>query len=151
MKTVYYPIILTLLLVSCKICKEDQSLKKEFFNCIHIVEKMQKEDYFVKGGDHIENLQCRAFSIECLSAVTGYQGHVDKSTDPHYFYPYSDTIEYIDVDIKKWQEWYENYKCNVTKQMADSLIKKYSIDYGVPGLHWPISADSLVNDDKYIY
>jgi hypothetical protein len=152
MKIVVYSIVIItyLFFFSCKICNEDQALKKEFFNCIRVVEKIQKEGYFL-DTDYAESANCRAFSIECLAAITGYQGYVDKGNEPHYFYPYSDTIDYVDVDIKKWQEWYEDNKCTITMQTADSLIKKYSIDYGVPGLHWPISADSLVNDDKCIY
>ncbi|MDR1182224.1 MAG: hypothetical protein LBL13_09650 [Bacteroidales bacterium] len=143
-KTVFYPILLIvcLLFTSCKRCKEDEIFKHEFFNCIRVVEKTQKETY-------MSSLECRAFSIECLYAMTGYEGHVDKWTQPYYFYPYSDTIEYIDVDIAKWQEWYENNKCTFTIQMADSLFKNHATKYGFPGLHWPISADSLVTDTIY--
>jgi hypothetical protein len=153
MKIVVYSIVIIiyLFLFSCKTCKEDRAFKKEFFNCIQVIEKTQKEAYFIKSDSHTENVDSRAFPIECLYAVTGYEGHVDKWTQPYYFYPYSDTIEYIDVDIKKWQEWYENNRCKFTKQMADSLIKKHAGIWDIPNLTWPISADSLVNNDKYIY
>ena len=151
MKIIFYSISIIIILsfVGCIKCKEDKAFKKEFFNCIQVIEKTQKEAYFIKSDSHTENVNSRAFPIECLYAVTGYEGHVDKWTQPYYFYPYSDTIEYIDVDIKMWQEWYESNKCGFTKHMADSLIKKHAVIWDIPDLTWPISADSLVTDAIY--
>ncbi|MDR1182223.1 MAG: hypothetical protein LBL13_09645 [Bacteroidales bacterium] len=133
-------IILCLFFTSCQRCKEDETFKKEFLNCLQVVEKIQIEGYFLPRQ---EDFECRAVSIECLAAIAGYEGYVDKSTDHHYFYQCADSV---DVDLRIWRDWYENNKCTFTIQMADSLIKKQDSN-----LHWPISADSLVNDDKYIY
>ncbi|MDR1182225.1 MAG: hypothetical protein LBL13_09655 [Bacteroidales bacterium] len=148
MKNIFSSIVFIqcLLFASCQRCKEDEAFKNEFSNCLQVVEKIQLKAYFLPSEGDFE---CRVFSIECLYAITGYEGYADKITQPYYYYPSSDTIEYIDVDINKWQEWYEDNKCTFTMQMADSLIKKHAAFWDIPSLTWPISADSLVNYDKY--
>lgn len=77
----------------------------------------------------------RAYTFECLYAITGYEGRVDKGNEPHDFYPYSDSIDYMKEDIRIWEEWLEKNKCTMTLEKADSLIYVHSKNF--PGLCWP--------------
>jgi hypothetical protein len=111
-------------------CKIDKEFKNEFDHCILQVELLNKE-----GNSSDINL--RVYTYECLYAITGFEGHVDKDNEPHYFYPYSDTIEYVEYDIQEWKKWYEINKCIITKMKADSLIILHGIKIGFPNLIWP--------------
>jgi hypothetical protein len=120
-----------LLLTTChNECSIDKKFSYEFKNCILLVHKLNNEKV-------ASDIKVRASTYECLSALTGYVGHVDKANEPHYFYPYSDTIDYVKTDIEEWCKWYELNKCKMTIAKADSLIQKHSIEYGVDNLHWP--------------
>jgi len=123
-----------MLIFSCKEkCIVDKKFKSEFDNCIYLVKQINSEGYS-------SDLYLRTLVYECLFAVTGYEGHADKSNEPHCFYPYNDSIDYIDFDIKEWLKWYEFNKCSITLNMADSLILNHSVTHGIPELKWPAKA-----------
>jgi hypothetical protein len=121
---------MNLLLSSCQEnCNVDPEFKREFFNCISLIEKIHTEGYS-------SSVKVRGFTYECLYAVTGYEGHADKGNEPPYFALYSDSIDYIKVDIEKWSQWYESNKCSMTLQKADSLFNQWSVNHG-DSLQWP--------------
>ena len=120
-----------LLLTSCSDKNTiDNEFRDQFNNCILLVQKINSENAS-------SDIKVRAFTYECLFALTGYEGHVDKANEPHYIYPYSDSIDYIKIDIDEWCKWYELNKFKMTIVKADSLIKVHSIEYGVDNLQWP--------------
>lgn len=126
---------------SCNVtCIIDKDFKREFDNCIYQVELLN-----IEGNSSDINL--RAFTYECLYAITGLEGHVDKGNEPHYFYPYSDSIEYVESDIQEWKKWYEINKCTITLRKADSIIVLHGIKFGVPNLAWP---SQLFNSQKMV-
>lgn len=134
--------MLTVFCCSCDTdCNIDKEFKAEFDNCILLVERIHQKGYS-------SELVTRAYTFECLFAVTGYEGYVDKSNEPHCFYPYSDTIDYIKIDIQRWRKWYELNKCTMTMVKADSLIAKHAKEYGIPDLNWPPPADKAVKYEE---
>lgn len=116
---------------SCnKNCIVDYEFKTEFDNCISLVKQINSEGFS-------SDIDLRSTVYECLFAVTGYEGQVDKGNEPHCYYLYNDSIDYISIDIKKWQTWYDLNKCTMTINKADSLILVHSINHGIPRLKWP--------------
>gem|GEM_PF-6389684 len=64
--------MLTVFCCSCDTdCNIDKEFKAEFDNCILLVERIHQKGYS-------SELVTRAYTFECLFAVTGYEGYVDK-------------------------------------------------------------------------
>lgn len=131
-----------LLLTNCQNkCNTDKRFSHEFNNCILLVHKLNSENAS-------STLKVRVFTYECLFALTGYEGRVDKSNEPHCFYPHSDSVDFIKEDIEIWLKWYELNKCTMTIEKADSIIQRHSIEFGIDSLQWPPSVNEIeiVND-----
>jgi len=137
-------ILFTFMLIdfSCNnTCLVDKDFKREFDNCLNQVELINKE-----GSN--SDINQRAYTFECLYAITGLEGHVDKGNEPHYFYPYSDSIDYVKYDIQEWKKWYEINKCTITLRKADSMIVLHGNKFGVPDLEWPSRSFNFQKDDN---
>lgn len=140
--TVYILFTLMLADFSCNdTCLIDLDFKREFDNCINQVELLNK-------AGNSSDIELRAFTYECLYAITGIESHVDKGNEPHYFYPYSDSINYFEHDIYEWKMWYELNKCTMTISKADSMIVLHSIKFGVPDLEWPSRLSNSQNSEN---
>ena len=138
--------ISVLIFTSCATCRIDKKFKEKYKNCISVVDKIQLQEYStdIENSTYMDSFNARAHSLECLYAITGYEGFVDKNNEPHYFYP---TYELAEQDIKYWKKWYKKNKCGFTLEKADSLIRHHAKEDLNPSLDWPISADSLVRYD----
>ena len=107
-----------LLFTSCATCSIDKKFKEKYMNCISVVDKIQLHGYTTNRGysTYMDSFDARANSLECLYAITGYEGFVDKNNEPHYFYP---TYELAEQDIKYWKKWYKKNKCGLTLEKAE--------------------------------
>jgi len=130
MKYFLTPALLALI-VSCNtnVCREDFAFKEKFYNTVNVIELFQ-------GGSPVRAMY-RYQAVECLEAITKHKSMVGKDGDTPYFYDYNEDLI---KDIKLWNNWYQDNKCQMTLVKADSLIAAHSEMNGE--LDWP--ADILV-------
>ena len=140
MKLAVLNIFVCFCFVSCSTCKVDSEFKREFENCLLFIERTQYvSENPTRCGGYTSSLSERIKSIDCMYALTGYLGYVDRGNEPHYLYP---DIDSVLVDIRIWRQWYENNKCGFTLQMADSIFKNFE-QRNVDTLQFPKCADGL--------
>ncbi|QHT67567.1 hypothetical protein GXP67_13480 [Rhodocytophaga rosea] len=60
-----------------------------------------------------------------------------------YFYPVPpEEIDYFYKDLMNWLDWYEDNKCKITINKADSIIFAYGLNHLGDTLSWPTDVSS---------
>jgi len=111
----YLLLLITIVFASCYDCKEDVRLKQKIEGKIEIIQ--QRFDYgngkdtnYISADDMFE-------SMGYLGLLTGYIA----SNPLNYRQTYTDTMS-LYTDFKIWRDWYEENKCGLTLEEADSIV-----------------------------
>ncbi|QHT69166.1 hypothetical protein GXP67_22245 [Rhodocytophaga rosea] len=91
---------------------------------------------YMMNEDYLSN------AYNCLHAITNIHRKVARSGGAPYFYPNGEEDSYFE-DVDNWYSWYEQNKCTITVQKADSLIRAFSILDGNE-YDWPLSIVEIV-------
>ena len=121
--------LILLLISSCTFksqshCKIDSLFKNNFENCLKIASSLNYD--FEDFAHHSDVYKAYA----CLRAITKVESLVINGGDISIHYAERDGLK---KDLKNWEKWYEDNKCNYTNAMAlellDSLEKQRKSEY----------------------
>jgi hypothetical protein len=121
--SVAHSFLVGIIILSCsrnneKSCTIDQEFKRNFDNCVKIIETRVDPDSI--NVDISPRDIARAFS--CLETLVGKQ---TKSLDaPADLKGYENMTDF-EIDKKVWSAWYEMNKCNATMETAEREFAKY--------------------------
>lgn len=109
-------LIFSLIFSSCKNqveCKIDAAFKKNFKDKLQVIKtSMEQEEVYIEPLTE---------AILYLNAITSIESQIN---DPHH--PIYENKKIMKEDIKKWEKWYEQNKCEMTINKADSLYSNYN-------------------------
>jgi hypothetical protein len=111
-------LFICIVLISCNQVKIDTGFKSDFFDAINTIESYEKMNYLAKNESPTDSALVIFFSSQSyLYHLTGVFANVEY-LDPMPFY--RDRSLFLE-DKRKWLEWYEKNKYNVTKIQSDSI------------------------------
>ena len=111
----YFLLLITIIFISCHDCKEDVRLKQKIERKIGLIQ--QRFDYSNGNDSNFKSAEDMFKSMVYLGYLTGYMA----DNPLNYRQTYTDSI-IMHNDFKKWRDWYEENKCNLTLEAADSIV-----------------------------
>lgn len=108
---VFLILVIQLLNIGCTSdCSVDPVFKKKFNECLSLMEKAHTGEY-------------RYVDITQQAAI--FLANVTEKTPKDFQYDYGlyDSDEGYEEDLKHWNNWFENNKCSMTIEKADSLLR----------------------------
>ena len=111
-------------------CEIDSKFEKYFKNSLETIRIHQEEQIGSKTPFNIEK------ALKFLEIMTEKKSSI--SVNPFGIF-YNRTDDY-ENDMKMWNEWFEQNKCDLSKEKVDSIYSKYRNEKKASG-----TPDSLIN------
>ena len=113
--TTFLAILVITFFLGCEDCKEDVRLKEKIEEKIEII---QQRFNYSRGDDiNYRSAEDMFRAMGYLGFLTGYM-----ADNPYnYRQTYTDTMS-LYTDFKIWRDWYEENKCGLTLEEADSIV-----------------------------